>query len=109
MLIVSKRCRDIAGDLSSLLYAPSVPPPLWRWWPYREGVEWVAGHNLPAGPLDALAALLASVASAPERRRRAKARGGHGPEPEFASWAAIWRSGFPEAFESRARNSRRRL
>ena len=32
-----------------------------------------------------------------------------GPEPEFASWAAIWRSGFPEALESRARNSRRRL
>ena len=33
----------------------------------------------------------------------------NGPEPEFASWAAIWRSGFPEALESRARNSRRRL
>ena len=32
-----------------------------------------------------------------------------GLEPEFASWAAIWRSGFPEALESRARNSRRRL
>ena len=32
-----------------------------------------------------------------------------GPEPEFASPAAIWRSGFPEALESRARNSRRRL
>ena len=34
---------------------------------------------------------------------------GEGPEPEFASWVAIWRSGFPEALESRARNSRRRL
>ena len=51
MLIVSKRCRDIAGDLSSLLYAPSVPPPLWRWWPYREGVEWVAATTFPPGPL----------------------------------------------------------
>ena len=89
MLIVSQRCRDIAGDLSSLLYAPSVPPLLWRWWPYREGVEWVAGHNLPAGPLDALAGLRSSVASAPAMRHRAKVRGGNLKWP-FWHYSLSW-------------------
>ena len=106
MLIVSKRCRDIAGDLSSLLYAPSVPPPLWRWWPYREGVEWVASHNLPAGPLDALAALRASVASAPERRRRAKARGGHLKWP-FWHYSLSWHPHESPGREEMERTARR--
>ena len=99
MLVVFDRCRDIAGDLAALL---------WRWWPYREGVAWVAGHNLPPRPLDALAGLRQSVAFAAGRRRRANVRGGSLKWP-FWHYSLSWHPGQSPDREKMQRAARRSL
>ena len=67
------------------------------------------GCKLPFGNFPRLLLAWISTEAVRTQSRELVLGSSLGPEPEFASWAAIWRSGFPEALESRARNSRRRL
>ena len=76
MLVLFGRRREIGEDLARLLCSPRVPRSFRGWWPYRLGVAWVAGHNLPARPAEALALMNATVAAAPQLKRRSGRGGG---------------------------------
>ncbi len=94
---------DLGGPVQALR---KTPPPARRGFTVADQVDQLVTASETTPDLGFMARLLA-LCSLP--RSNPGNRLQYGPEPEFASWAAIWRSGFPEALESRASNSRRRL